>query len=88
MATVFLARDVRHNRRVAVSVKLAAAFEITGRQTLFGGPFAVSYLHASYGGSPDGRQFLLLKAIADAQTLVVVGWRAERNAQLAGRSAR
>ena len=30
----------------------------------------------------------LLKAIADAQSLVVVGWRAELKARLAGRSAR
>ena len=53
MATVYLARDLRHDRRVTVSVKLAAAYEITGRQTLLDGPFTFRYLHASYDVSPD-----------------------------------
>ena len=59
-----------------------------GRQSIFDGPFAFGHVHASYDVSPDGRQCLVLKATADAQTLVVVGWRSGFKAGLAGRLAR
>ena len=78
---------VQDRRMRAVSVKLAPEFEITGRQVLFEGTFAFNYVHASYDISPDGKQFLLLKASADAQTIVVLDWRAELK-DLAGRAAR
>lgn len=73
MATVFLARDLKHDRNVA------------RQQTLFKDPTRRTLSRAQYGVHPDGRHFVVLRAPAEdeAEVVVVLNWITEVRAKLA-----
>lgn len=71
---------------ISAAVNLAGKLAVTDRRVLFEGNFVFNYVHASYDVSPDGRQFLMLKAGGAAiQTVVVYDWRAELRSRTAER---
>lgn len=81
MATVYLARDIRHGRKVAIKVlrpELAARLRldfrsgprVVGRTTLFKASYAAAD-HANFDVHPDGTQFVVLTGRARPQRIIV-----------------
>ena len=57
---------------------------MTRRANVIEGDFApLSRGHAVYDAMPDGRSLLLVKAVSDAQTMVVLNWTDELRASVA-----
>jgi eukaryotic-like serine/threonine-protein kinase len=78
----------RDNQRlVAANVRTTPDFAVTSRVLMFEYDFLGSTLpHANYDVAPDGAHFLFLKPAEDAELQVVVGWRDELRARLAGQA--
>ncbi|HWO88661.1 MAG TPA: hypothetical protein VNL98_05885, partial [Gemmatimonadales bacterium] len=60
---------------VAVEVRPGPVFDVGQRRSLFSAPYQRASQHADYDVSPDGRNFVFVKAGPDAANLVMVlGW--------------
>jgi serine/threonine-protein kinase len=80
---------VNGRQLIAATVSLAREFTVTDRHVLFEGNFISNFVHANYDVSPDGKQFLLLKASGTAvQTIVVYDWSAELRAKTATKAGK
>jgi serine/threonine-protein kinase len=59
---------------------------VTTRRPLFDGRYETDLFHASYDVFPDGRSFVMVRAVADSRRLVLVrDWASELRARLAQR---
>ena len=60
------------------------SFSVRSRTTLFSGPYASNFIHATCDVSRDGREFLMLKESGgESQTVVIHNWRTELRARTA-----
>ncbi|HQR18976.1 MAG TPA: hypothetical protein PK948_11415, partial [Gemmatimonadales bacterium] len=60
---------------LAARVVLAPAFAVTGRDTLFEGPYTTDPFHPNYDVTPDGRSFVMIRPVEqDRQLIMVVNW--------------
>lgn len=88
MATVYLARDLKHDRQVALKVLKPelGGFTVESREVLFHDQFAVATApHANYDVSLDGTRFLVINPLERPQLNVVYGWLGELRARRAAR---
>ena len=76
------------NRMMATTLSFAPDPAVTGRRTLFEGDYALDdALHAPYDVGPDGT-FLLVRPVREVRTVVIRGFRAEMQTQLAKQGGR
>ena len=67
-----------HNKAlVAASVSETPAFAVQSRTQLFEGDFLFTDTHANYDVSPNGKEFVLVKGVGNAQVYVIHDWRAQ-----------
>jgi serine/threonine protein kinase len=69
MATVFLATDARHHRKVAVK---APSLHVTSRHTLFAlDEYDAAQPHANFDVSPDGKTFVMIHRAPTGRLTVI-----------------
>ncbi len=66
------------------TLSLGESATVTARRQLFDRPYETDLFHASYDVFPDGRSFVMVRAVADSRRLVLVrDWAADLEARLA-----
>jgi len=69
---------------ISATIATTPELAVVGREILFKGDYPVTTGHANYDVSPDGKQFLLLRPVADSvRAIVVYDWAREFRATIA-----
>ena len=62
-------------RLMAARIATSPSFAVTGRDTLFEGPFTTDPYHPNYDVAPDGKSFVMVRPVEENRRLVmVVNW--------------
>ncbi|MGH7584290.1 MAG: protein kinase domain-containing protein, partial [Gemmatimonadales bacterium] len=70
---------------IDATLSMTPTVTVTGRRTLFTGPYATDVYHADWDIAPDGQSFVMVRPTNDQRRLLLVSnWTAELGRRLAG----